>query len=121
MKYRVRWVHKVTQICACSHSQGSHRALPLTPEGKYAGSAPFGEGACSCGCPRFESRDIGEAELPQELPHDRKAAGAMLRLAGLLCAGQRLRAIRHEPGGRIVCFPDGGSSWQSIIFERETP
>ena len=48
-----------------------------------------------------------------------KTLGRVLRRAGLLQPGQRLRTMRTEAAGRIVAFPQS-SIWHSIVLTAKT-
>jgi hypothetical protein len=118
MKYSLRFVHKVSQICACNCPQYGHRRMLPAAEAKHPGHAKWGEGSCtSCDCQEYTPK-TQEVELPEALPTDRLVMGQLLRDTGLWTGS--LRAIRHEANGRVVCFPRT-SSWHSIILEPLPP
>lgn len=114
MRYTIRFVHKVSQTCACGYPQYSHRRPLPAAEAKHPGEAKWGEGPCQTGTCLEYKPSTQEVELPEELPTNPRAMGQVLRDARLWTGN--LRDVHHEADGRIVCFPRT-SSWQSIILE----
>jgi len=118
MHYRVRYVHKVSQVCTCGHTQYQHGRPVPAETARYPGELKYGEGPCmpSCAkrCQDFEPGNVESFDLPQGLPGSLSVVAKVLRDAHVLGAGTRLRELRREADGSIVCFPMA-SSWHALI------
>lgn len=108
-RFNVRYVHKVTQICMCQHTQYGHAA------DLGDGTLKWGEGKCrsspSCTCeayvPRSEMKDVDLTDLK---PTDLEAI-----VARVLGVAWPVGLVRQEPDGRIVAFFEK-STYHSIIL-----
>jgi hypothetical protein len=123
MQYRVTYIHKVSQTCACKHTQYSHRRMLDVDKARHPGDAKWGEGPCAAGppgsCPckefllEFELHD-----LPDVIPAKHTQVATLLREHKLLPRGSQLDSARRE-GTKIVCFPKD-STWHAITLEPDS-
>jgi len=110
MRFTLRFVHKVSQVCKCGRSQYDHsipHPKPLYPGHRQYGEGPyvrFHDGVQTC---------AGYEPETEQIDLDVSQIGTIAkRLAGAKCD------IRREANGRIVCFPRSGI-WHSLIFTPE--
>lgn len=115
MMYRLRFVHKITQLCKCGRTQYEHSREPREDEKSrypHKGQRVYGEGpfvrfhdgvqTCADYEPATELIDIDVAHIDEHAK----------RLSGSKCD------VRREADGKIVCFPRSGI-WHSLIFTPE--
>lgn len=115
MMYRLRYVHKVTQLCKCGRAQYDHSREPRADEKRlypYKNQRVYGDGpfvrfhdgvqTCAGYEPATELVDLDVTQI----------ASVAHRLSGSNCD------VRREEDGKIVCFPRSGI-WHSLIFTRE--
>lgn len=115
MMFRLRYVHKISQVCKCGRFQYNHSRVDDKGKRVY-GEGPFvrfhdGVQTCDGYEPATELVD-----LPEEIytTTDPRVVGKILREHKLLLTGQRLSTMRHEDG-KLVCFPQA-SIWHSMIL-----
>ncbi len=113
-RFNARYVHKVSQVCTCGHTQYGH-ALD-----EEDGKLTWGKGRCrssaTCACPMYQHPTVAvDVDLDGDALGDEGVAVERLVEAGLLCRGEKLRELRREADGKVVVFPDR-SVWHSIIL-----
>ena len=115
MMYKLRFVHKITNLCKCGRAQFEHSREPRADEKSrypYKNQRVYGEGSfvrfhdgaqtCDGYEPEFEMIDLDVAQIDS----------IAKRLAGWKCD------VRREADGKIVCFPRKGI-WHALIFTPE--
>ena len=115
MRYRLCFVHKISQVCKCGRPKYDHSRMPRADEKHrypHKGQRVYGEGPLV----RFHDgvQTCAGYEIATEVIHldPSQVASTAQNLCMSKCD------VRSEAGGKIVCFPRSGI-WHSLIFTPE--